>query len=204
MTQDDQTSFATMGTQWPPRTATRPQQASDLYITDGTIDDWMWATHKIFSYTFEMYPDQLRRRGFYPPDEEIVAQTTPQPGGGAALLRARRLRVPGDRQAGAVLRRRPPPTTVFSDNFETATGWTANPSGTDTATTGAWERGDPAATNSSGAKQLGTTVSGVNDLVTGAAAGAAAGDFDIDGGVTSIRSPAITLPASGTLSLTFS
>jgi len=32
-------------------------------------------------------------------------------------------------------------TTVFSDGFETATGWTTNPSGTDTATTGAWQRG---------------------------------------------------------------
>lgn len=36
-------------------------------------------------------------------------------------------------------------TVVYSDTFETATGWTVNPSGTDTATTGAWERGDPAA-----------------------------------------------------------
>ena len=40
--------------------------------------------------------------------------------------------------------------------FETATGWTANPAGTDTATLGQWVRGDPAATTSSGAKQLGT------------------------------------------------
>ncbi len=77
------------------------------------------------------------------------------------------------------------------------------PNGTDTATTGAWERGNPADTNSSGPKQLGTTVSGSNDLVTGAAAGAAAGDFDIDGGATSVRSPAITLPSTGTLTLTF-
>ena len=59
------------------------------------------------------------------------------------------------------------------------------------------------ATNSSGAKQL-VPLGGANDLVTGAAAGAGAGDFDIDGGVTSIRTPAITLPASGNLSLTFS
>jgi hypothetical protein len=83
--------------------------------------------------------------------------------------------------------------TLFSDDFETARGWTVNAGGTDTATTGGWERGDPAATNSSGAKQLGSTVSGVNDLVTGRAAGSAAGDFDIDGGTTSIRSPAIAL-----------
>ena len=98
----------------------------------------------------------------------------------------------------------PPPVTVFFDNFETATGWTTNPAGTDTATTGAWERGDPETTTSSGTKQLGTTVSGTNDLVTGRLAGAAAGDFDVDGGTTTVRSPAITLPSTGTLTLSFS
>ncbi|MFC7247645.1 choice-of-anchor B family protein [Catellatospora aurea] len=97
-----------------------------------------------------------------------------------------------------------PPTTVWSDTFETATGWTVNPTGVDTATAGAWERGDPAATTSSGAKQLGTTVSGVNDLVTGRLAGSAAGDYDVDGGVTSVRSPSVTLPATGTLRLNLS
>jgi subtilisin family serine protease len=97
-----------------------------------------------------------------------------------------------------------PPTTVFFDNFETSQGWTTNPSGTDTATTGQWQRADPAATTSNGTKQLGTTVSGVNDLVTGAAAGAGAGDFDIDNGVTSIASPNITLSGGTTFTLTFS
>jgi extracellular elastinolytic metalloproteinase len=95
-------------------------------------------------------------------------------------------------------------TTVFSDTFETSLGWTTNPSGTDTATTGQWERGDPEATNSSGTKQLGTTVSGTNDLVTARLAGSSAGVNDVDGGVTSIRSPAITLPATGNLTLSFS
>ena len=33
-----------------------PEQASDLYIADGTIDDWLWGNHKVFAYTFEMYP----------------------------------------------------------------------------------------------------------------------------------------------------
>ncbi|MEA2564620.1 MAG: hypothetical protein QOH06_6124 [Acidobacteriota bacterium] len=97
-----------------------------------------------------------------------------------------------------------PPVTVFSDTFETSLGWTVNPLATDTATTGLWERGDPAATTSSGTKQLGTTVSGLNDLVTGRLAGAAAGDFDIDGGVTTIQSPAIALPSTGVLTLSFS
>jgi hypothetical protein len=98
----------------------------------------------------------------------------------------------------------PPPVTVFSDTFETSTGWTVNPLATDTATTGAWERGDPETTSSSGTKQLGTTVSGVNDLVTGRLAGASAGDFDVDNGVTTIQSPAITLPSTGVLTLSFS
>jgi aminopeptidase S len=94
--------------------------------------------------------------------------------------------------------------TVYSDTFETATGWTTNPGGSDTATTGRWERGDPQATTSgTTTTQLGTTVSGTNDLVTGATAGASAGTNDVDGGITTIRSPAITLPA-GTLTLSFS
>ncbi len=104
--------------------------------------------------------------------------------------------VPADCAGGAAV--------VFFDNFETSLGWVTNPNGTDTATTGQWERGNPEATNSGGAKQLDTTVSGVNDLVTGRLAGASAGVNDIDGGVTSIRSPAIVLPATGTLTLSFS
>jgi subtilisin family serine protease len=98
-----------------------------------------------------------------------------------------------------------PPIVVFEDTFETATGWVTNPNGTDTATTGAWQRGNPDQTSSGVVLQLGTTVSGVNDLVTGAAAGASgAGSNDVDGGVTSARSPAISLPAGATLTLSYS
>ncbi|HEX3757812.1 MAG TPA: S8 family serine peptidase [Kofleriaceae bacterium] len=92
------------------------------------------------------------------------------------------------------------PQVVFSDDFETSKGWTVNPAATDTATTGRWERGVAQATTSTGAKQL-TANSGTNDLVTGAMAGAAAGDNDIDGGVTSIQSPPIAIPAGGTVTL---
>jgi len=98
-----------------------------------------------------------------------------------------------------------PPTTIFFDDFETSQGWTTNASGTDTATTGQWARANPEDTNSNGIKQLGTTVSGVNDLVTGPLLGAAgAGTNDIDGGVTSIRSPSITLSGGTSFTLTFS
>ena len=97
------------------------------------------------------------------------------------------------------------PTVIFEDNFETDLGWSANPSNTDTATTGQWERANPQDTNSSGPKQLGTTVSGTFDLVTGATAGSSVGVNDIDNGVTSIRSPDITIPNGGpyTLSLSY-
>ncbi|MGB8980692.1 MAG: choice-of-anchor J domain-containing protein, partial [Anaerolineales bacterium] len=95
-------------------------------------------------------------------------------------------------------------TTIFFDNFETNLGWVGNPSGTDTATLGVWERGDPEAVNYNGAKQLGTTVSGTNDLVTGRLAGSSAGAYDLDGGVTSMRSPSISLTGGSSYALSFS
>ena len=91
-------------------------------------------------------------------------------------------------------------TQVFSDDFEAARGWTVNPNGTDTASTGAWARGNPQPTNSGGtAMQLDLCAGGsANCLVTGLSAGTSVGANDIDGGTTSIQSPAITLPATGT------
>jgi hypothetical protein len=53
-----------------------PEQASDLYITDGTINDWLYGVHGIMNYTFEMYPVTSGQGGFYPPDEVIPAQTS--------------------------------------------------------------------------------------------------------------------------------
>src|SRR5262249_10328722 len=41
----------------------------------------------------------------------------------------------------------PAQTTVFFDDFETEQGWTRNASGTDTETTGLWERGAPEPTD---------------------------------------------------------
>jgi hypothetical protein len=95
-------------------------------------------------------------------------------------------------------------TTVFSDDFEADRGWTLT-SGANTASTGLWQRGDPQPTSSGGtALQLGTCNGGsVNCLITGLSAGTAVGANDIDGGQTSIQSPAIALPASATLTLTF-
>ncbi|HMG21093.1 MAG TPA: S8 family serine peptidase, partial [Kofleriaceae bacterium] len=136
--------------------------------------------------------------------EQVTLNT---PAAGSYTITVRAFNVPSSAQpfalvaSGAVNTGGGGGTTVFSDDFETDKGWTANPSATDTATTGRWERANPGDTNSSGPKQLGTTNSGSFDLVTGGAAGAAAGDNDIDGGVTTIRSPAIAIPAGGTVTL---
>lgn len=53
-----------------------PQQSSDFYVTDGSVNDWMWAEHGIWSYTFEMYPSSQEQGGFYPTDNLIGPQTT--------------------------------------------------------------------------------------------------------------------------------
>ncbi|WP_225993285.1 M4 family metallopeptidase [Actinomadura rudentiformis] len=95
------------------------------------------------------------------------------------------------------------PATVYSDDFESSTGWTANPSSSDTATAGQWSRGTAQATTYSGTNLQLAPAGGSNSLATGLQAGTAAGANDLDGGVSSIQSGAITLPA-GTLSLSFS
>jgi murein tripeptide amidase MpaA len=202
MTTDQQQTFQTIGQQMAGTNGYTPEQSSDLYIADGTSIDWMWGNQGIWAYTFEMYPAS-GGGGFYPPDEVIPAQTSRNR---EAVLRLSEYADCPYRAIGkeAQYCGGGGGTQVYFDNFEATNGWTANASLTDTATTGQWVRGDPAATTSSGAKQLGTTVSGTNDLVTGASAGAAAGDFDIDGGLTSIRSGPITLPGSGTLTLSYS
>jgi len=191
MRADDHAVLSAVGRDMAATNGFTPQQGSDLYITDGTIDDWLYGVHRIFSYTFELYP-RSSSPGFYPPDEVIGRETSRNR---EAVLRLAEnadcmYRAIGKQQEYCGL---PGPVTLFSDDFETSKGWTVNAGRTDTATLGAWERGDPAATNSSGPKQLGTTVSGLNDLVTGRLAGSAAGAYDVDGGLTSIRSPAIAL-----------
>jgi aminopeptidase S len=73
-----------------------------------------------------------------------------------------------------------------------------NPRGTDVATTGSWERGTGELTKTwRGVKQRDTTPSGQAALFTGRLAGVGANANDVDGGVTSIRSPVIELGESG-------
>ena len=94
-------------------------------------------------------------------------------------------------------------TNQLVDNFESNQGWTTNPNGTDTASTGQWQVGNPQGTAvGSSARQLSNTTSGSNALVTGLAAGSGVGSFDIDNGETSVLSPVISLPV-GARNLSF-
>jgi hypothetical protein len=79
MTNDDHAVFVKMGktmaksTCLDPYGCYTPEQASELYITDGTSDDWLYGTYGIFTFAFELYPKGTP--GFYPPDEVIPIQT---------------------------------------------------------------------------------------------------------------------------------
>ncbi|MGW2402360.1 M14 family metallopeptidase [Kitasatospora sp. NPDC001664] len=76
MTTDERNTFATLGKTMAASNGYTPEQSSDLYITDGTIDDWLWGAQRIFAYTFEMYPTGSGGSGFYPPDEVISRETS--------------------------------------------------------------------------------------------------------------------------------
>ena len=96
------------------------------------------------------------------------------------------------------------PTIIYETSFEVDPGWVVNPSGTDTAITGIWEVGDPEQTENAGFfLQPENAANGSNALVTDPSAGSSVGEFDIDGGVTSVRSPDIALPDNSSYQLFF-
>ncbi|MFE1287464.1 M14 family metallopeptidase [Streptomyces sp. NPDC058751] len=76
LTADDAAAFKAVGQKMAASNGYTAEQASDLYITDGSIDDYLWGAHKIFDYTFEMYPSSSSGGGFYPPDEVIERETS--------------------------------------------------------------------------------------------------------------------------------
>lgn len=76
MTTDDWNTMVAIGNAMAATNGYTPQQSSDLYITDGTINDWLYGQHQILNYTFEMYPETAGQGGFYPPDEVIPAETS--------------------------------------------------------------------------------------------------------------------------------
>lgn len=194
MTTDDWNVLKTMGKAMARTNGYTPEQASDLYITDGTIDDWLYGAHKIFNYTFEMYPTSAAQGGFYPPAAVIPQETARNRQALLYLLEYANcpFRAIGKENEYCGLTT----TNLYDEKFDGAITWTINPDGTDTATRGAWQIGNPKPTNAGGVKQLGDTASGKKDLVTGRQAGKSATDLDVDGGVTTARSAAIALDSS--------
>jgi carboxypeptidase T len=188
MTVDDQAALKAMGKRMAGKNGYTPMQSSSLYITDGDEIDWAYGRHRIFMYTFELYPSHAKVSSiarFYPPDEVIGPQTERNKDAILYLMEA----------AGCVysiIGKIATNCGPFFDDFEIARGWQVNPLGTDTATSGRWQRADPQATS----RQAGTVPSGSKALVTGAVAGSSASANDLDGGPTTVRSPAIELPAT--------
>jgi carboxypeptidase T len=72
---DDRAVFVALGQAMAASNGYTPQQASNLYITDGDFADWAYGQHRIFAFTFEMYPTVFGAEGFYPPATAIAAQT---------------------------------------------------------------------------------------------------------------------------------
>jgi carboxypeptidase T len=76
MSADQNQTFSTLGRQMAATNGYTPEQSSDLYITDGDSLDWLWGTHRIFAYTFELYPRSSSAGGFYPPASVITRETS--------------------------------------------------------------------------------------------------------------------------------
>lgn len=76
MTAVDHATFVAMARAMAARNGYRPEQSSDLYVTDGDEIDWMYGRQHIFSFTFELYPKApAYSQPAEAPDEAIATQT---------------------------------------------------------------------------------------------------------------------------------
>jgi carboxypeptidase T len=194
MTKDDHAALVALGKRMADRNGYTAMQSSSLYVTDGDEIDWAYGSQRIWMFTMELYPSHAKVssvKRFYPADELIGRETERNKDAILYLIEHAGCRY-------SVISKTTTNCGPMFDDFETPNGWQANPLGTDTATSGTWQRADPAPTS----WQAGTVPSGSRDLVTGASAGPSAKSNDLDGGTSSIRSAPVTLPAT-TGSLTF-
>jgi len=183
MTYDDHNALVAIGKAMAATNGYKPEQASDLYLTSGTTRDYLYGIYRTFAYTFE-----LSIRDY--PDDALIASETGR-NREAVLSLIERAACPLAVLGPAIRVAR---CGAFDDDLEVSRGWTVNADSTDTATAGAWQRGDPAGTvTAGGVKQLANAMSGVSVLATGLAAGASAAANDLDGRST-VLSPVIDLP----------
>jgi murein tripeptide amidase MpaA len=192
MTTDDHAAFVAMGKAMASLNGYKAEQSSQLYITDGDQIDWLYAVQRIFSFTWELYPPETSTvwGDHYPADENIAPQTARNRG---ALLYFIDI-------AGCPYRAIGKEKTdcgPFRDDFEIFRGWTRNPYGSDTATSGMWSLTAPQATSIGGVPlQLGRAYSGQFAMVTGGLANGSANANDLDGGSTTVRSAPVALPST--------
>lgn len=184
MTALDLRTFRAMGKAMARENGYTPKQSSSMYPSDGDMIDWMYARHRVFSYTFELYPrGGGTPKHHYPPDEIISREM--HRNRDAILYLMGKAYCPYSALGAPSVKLNCGP---FFDDLEVDRGWRVNPDGTDTAGDGRWQRGDPLR----GDVQLGSAISGQSVLITGRTPG-----HDVDGGRTTVRSPLITVPPDG-------
>jgi carboxypeptidase T len=170
-----------------------------MYITDGDQIDWLYGSQRIFSFTWELFPTETGTvwGDHYTADENIARETARNRG---ALLYL--ISVAGCPYGAIGLSQQN--CGPFFDDMEIGRGWTVDPDGTDTATSGRFARGDPAPTTWGGLQiQPDRASSGRYAFVTGLAAGSSPSANDLDGRTT-IRSVPIALPgAPGSLTFRY-
>ncbi len=189
MTVDDHETFMALAKHMASLNGYKAHQGSDSYIYSGDFPAWAYGDQRTFAFTLEMYPawgcDGCG--GFYPPDSVIQRET--ERNREVVLYLLEQADCPY-RAAGLGATNCGP----LYDDFEIARGWRVDAAGTDSATGGAWTRAVPSASSdANGIKQTGGVPSGQADLVTGATSGGTADANDVDGGTTSVRSPAFKL-----------
>jgi carboxypeptidase T len=193
MTVDDQKALAIIGRHMASTSRYKPEQASDLYLTSGTTRDFEYGVYRIFAYTFEM---SIRD---YPDDSLIASETGRNKE--AVLYLIERAACP---LAVLGTTARIARCGAFDDDLEINKSWKINLDGSDTATAGTWQRGNPApTTTAAGRKQADGTPSGRFAFVTGTAAGSTPASNDLDGGRTTVTSPLVQLPSTAHQKLQF-
>jgi carboxypeptidase T len=191
MTVDDYNAFRSFGIGMAGRNGYTAQQSSDLYITDGDQIDWMYGVHRIFSFTWELYPpEQATVWGdHYPADENIYRETLRNR---TALLFTIDV---GNCPYRWISKTRTHCGPLF-DDLEGNQGWTRDPDGTDTAPAASrWSRTDPKPVSINRVLFQLDAASGVRALATGGTdtGGGSANDLD---GLTSVESAPISVPAT--------
>lgn len=187
MTELDLRTFRAMGKSMARTNRYRAAQSSSLYPTDGDMIDWTYARQRIFSFTFELYPRAGGRKRHYPPDE-LIGRETGRNRDAVLYLMGKAL-CPYSALGRTAKKMNCAP---YFDDLEIARGWRVDPDGTDSASDGRWQQGEPKKSQ----LQLGSAASGRAVLVTGKRPG-----HDVDGGRTTVRSTLIRLPDDRTATL---